>query len=263
MTAAGVPLGRVRTADGWMCRFGGRDPLTHLVCAPPAGTGTTFFNPWPALLPERVAVHAVHLPGREERFGDPLLSDAGEAAERLVPHVVALAEQRPVVLFGHSLGGLLMVELARRMRLAGVPPVHVVVAACLPSDVPAPRMRIAHLPDDEFIACLVRLGGLPAELGAAPKMLAPFLPTLRADMAMAEGYYPPPAALDVPLTAFAAEDDECAPWRGVREWRAYTTATFDARLFPGSHFFVTERTRDVVASVRRIIDACRISEGLS
>ncbi len=255
-------MNRERTAAGWLYRFGPEDAEAHLVCAPPAGVGTAFFAGWQGLLPPSVAMHVVQLPGREERFGEPPLTDVRDAVGGFLPHVCALAATRPTVIFGHSLGGLLGYALAERMQEAGAAPAHLIVSGCLASDDPVPRRRVARLGQDAFVAEVAALGALPADLLAEPEILGLFLPTLRADLLMAESYYPAPA-LRVPLSAYGGDADPWVPWSGICAWRTYTTAGFAATLFPGSHFFPSTRRGEVVSAVRRVVEACRVNEGLS
>ena len=178
---AAVPGG---SAD-WAYAAEPEDATVNLVCAPHAGGGAGVFGPWRPLLPQSVALHAVQLPGREDRFGESPMTDLDRVADAVLPDLLALPA-RPTVLFGHSLGGMLAHALASRLQDAGRPASHVVISACLPGDDPVPRPAIAGLPGAEFIAALTRLGGLPAEFAEMPDLLDAFLPTLRADLRMAE-----------------------------------------------------------------------------
>lgn len=87
-------------------------------------------------LPDWINVVPVELPGHGRRFNEPLQTDllglvgqlAGELEEPL---------DLPYVLFGHSLGGLLVFELAHAFRQRGLPaPLTLFVSAA-----PAPSCR--------------------------------------------------------------------------------------------------------------------------
>ncbi|MEY9905054.1 surfactin synthase thioesterase subunit [Catenulispora sp. MAP12-49] len=239
------PVGRAASAE----------PAVSLVCAPHAGGGAAAFAAWRALLPEAVALHAVQLPGREDRFGEPLTTDLDQAAASVLPDVLALPAQRPIVLFGHSMGGLLAYALARRLQDAGRPAAHVVISACLPDHDRVPRTAIAGLPAAQFVTELARFGGLPAELAEAPDILDAFLPTLRADMRMTETYTPE-GSITAPLTVFAGASDHTAPRDALVHWHRLAASEFDVRVFPGSHFYLDVQPDLVVAAI------CRIIEGL-
>ncbi len=243
-----------RDESRWLYTLGPQDAPADLVCLPHAGAGASSYLGWRALLPPSVLLHAVQLPGREDRLAEPTCPDLVSAAERLAPWVARVATGR-IVLFGHSMGGLLAYELAAQMEAMGRRVAHVIISGCLPSDEPVRRRRIAHLDDAGFMAAIDRLGGMPEELSADARLLALFLPTLRADVAMAEGYLAAARRpISAPITAFGGEQDPLAPWPGLREWRHRTSSGFTGRIFAGTHFFVTERRSEVVSAVRSIIE---------
>ncbi|WP_405059126.1 alpha/beta fold hydrolase [Kribbella sp. NBC_01505] len=239
----------------WLRTFGSVEGRAQLVCVPHAGSGASCFAVWRRHLPVEVKLVAVQLPGREDRWREPPMTDIGAAADQLVPQLEPAISARSTVLFGHSMGGLLAHALQRRLEDIGRPAAHLIVSGCHPSDHPVPRRRIGHLGDDDFVAEIRSRGGMPAEL-LKPQVLKMFLPALRADIRMAESYYPSPdRPLRGPLSAFGGEQDIHVPWEGVLEWRRHTSAQFDATPFQGSHFFVNTARQEVVAAVQSIMVA--------
>lgn len=228
-------------------------PSVSLICAPHAGGGAASYGPWRALLPPSVALHAVQLPGREDRFGEPPTTDLDQAADAVLPDILALPAQRPIVLFGHSMGGLLAYALARRLQDRGRPAAHVVISACLPGTEYMPRPAIAGLPAAQFVAELARFGGMPEEFTEHPGLLDAFLPTLRADLRMTETYTPE-ASISTPLTVFAGASDDTAPRDALVHWHRLTASKFDVRVFPGSHFYLENQSDSVVAAIFQIIE---------
>src|SRR5207249_5725625 len=75
----------------------------RLFCFPHAGSGVAQFHPWAHLLPARVELRSVQLPGRESRLREAPFRTVGEAIQ---PIVEALLPQldRPFGFFGHSMG---------------------------------------------------------------------------------------------------------------------------------------------------------------
>src|SRR5690348_687648 len=80
--------------------------LPALICAPHAGGGATLFRTWPRALPG-IAVHALDLPGREARFDQPPFTGLDALVASSVDAILPLP-QRPFVLFGHSMGALIL-----------------------------------------------------------------------------------------------------------------------------------------------------------
>jgi surfactin synthase thioesterase subunit len=125
----------------------------RLLCLPFAGAGASFFRPWRRLGVEGVDVVPVQLPGREARIAEPLYTDVHEAADGLLPELLAdLPDPAgPLALFGHSLGAVLAYELARRLVTAGV-----AVDRLFVSGSPGPgaerEQRASDLDEESFIA---------------------------------------------------------------------------------------------------------------
>ena len=70
-------------------------------------------------------------------------------------------------------------------------------------------------------------------------MMRLMLPLLRADFEISQTYvYEPEPPLDCPITAFGGLEDSQVTPEAISAWREQTTAAFDARLFPGDHFFL-------------------------
>jgi len=112
----------------WMPARRPAAPL-RLVCIPYAGGGAAVFRAWPALLPD-VEVAVVRLPGWEARFTQPPFRDFGALLDALAAEVAPVRD-RPLALFGHSLGALLAFEVARRMSAdTGPGPVQLFVSGC-------------------------------------------------------------------------------------------------------------------------------------
>jgi medium-chain acyl-[acyl-carrier-protein] hydrolase len=217
-----------------------------LVCFPHAGAGGTAYIRWPKLLPSHIGVRPVHPPGREARFREQSYRDARAFVGDLLPAVAALID-RPVSIFGHSLGALLAFELVRAMRREGLPPPDCLYV----SGRPAPQVPMASatwaLTDEGLVTVLRALDGTPPAVLDDPDLLAMFLPALRADLEMNERYqFAPEPPLDVPIVAFAAEQDDRASPHQVEEWRRETTGSFELVPVPGGHFTVMSHPELVI-----------------
>jgi acyl transferase domain-containing protein len=223
----------------------------QLVCFHYAGGGASMYRDWPALLGSQVEVCAVQLPGREERIDEPALT-------RMEPLLDALVElllprlRGPFVCFGHSMGALVAVALARRLAAEGRPgPAHLFVSGCPGPAAYVPREPLHGLADAEFRAALRGHGGTPEAVLADEALMALLVPLLRADFGVAERWdYHSGPALGCSISGFAGEDDAIAGPAEVQAFAAETAGRFDLRCFPGGHFFVTRERAAVVAAVR-------------
>jgi surfactin synthase thioesterase subunit len=209
---------------------------------------------WRATLAPHVEVVAGQLPGRAERLLEPAITRLEPVVDALVRAVAPPPGQR-FAYFGHSLGGLLAFELARRQQGLGLPtPEHVIVSGC---DAPRHRKknRALHLlPDDDLLDVLRGYNGTPPEILANRELMKLLLPAVRADFAISETYvYRDDFVLDRPITVLAGEHDERDTPEAVDAWRQETSGRCDIHWFDGDHFFIHPHRDAVIARVRHAL----------
>ncbi|WP_308406137.1 thioesterase II family protein [Streptomyces naphthomycinicus] len=219
------------------------------MCFPHAGGTAQLFHGWPALLPEDVEVLAVRYPGRQDRLAEACIEDMAALADA-VEDALRPWLDRPLVLFGHSMGACVAYELALRLEARGIVAAHLLVSA---HEAPHRAERAApHSADDETLISHVRhLGDLHSEAYDIPELRDLLLPALRADYRLVEGYRPPrPAPVKAPITAYVGQDDPSCLLGGVLAWSELTApGSFELRSFPGDHFYLVTREAEVVADV--------------
>lgn len=218
----------------------------RLFCLPYAGgSGLRVYHPWQGLMPDGVDVRPLELPGRGSRMSETLCTSVDTLVDDLVPTVLSALGPGPYALFGHSMGGLLAFELARRLEhVHRRPPAHLLVSAYEAPDLPREPDQDHLLPDPEFRARLRDLVGTPQEILDNDDLMEILTPVLRADFTVTGTYRltSPWLTLSCPLTVFGGLDDPEAPPHTLRAWQHRTTGPFRLRLLPGDHFFVnTER----------------------
>ena len=225
------------------------EAATRLFFFPYAGGGPTVFTKWCADLPSHIEGIVVHYPGRGSRFNEPAIKDMPRMAADLVQNIQPLLDQ-PFVFFGHSMGGLIAFELARKLRAQQLPmPNHLFVSACGAPHLPDPNLKIHHLPDDEFINELDKLNGIPAGL-KNPEAMKLLLPIVRADFQLVETYeYHPDEPLNFPISAFGALDDPRVNRERIEAWSIHAKAKFESHFFSGNHFFINDTKEDILKRI--------------
>ncbi|MEU3502740.1 thioesterase domain-containing protein [Streptomyces hundungensis] len=84
---------------------------------------------------------------------------------------------------------------------------------------------------------LRRHGGTPDWVVNDPAMLRMLHPLLTADFAVSEEYtYTPEPPLDLPISVFAASDDDRATTAQLAAWEQQTTGEFTLHPLEGGHF---------------------------
>jgi medium-chain acyl-[acyl-carrier-protein] hydrolase len=221
----------------------------RLFCFPYAGAGPNIFRNWARLLPPSVEVCGVALPGRAFRLDERPRDRLGPLADELVSALLELPA-KPFAFFGHSFGGLLCFEVARRLHRLGAPlPAELFVAACPPPHL-KPAQDAHRLPERAFKERLRELGGTPAPVLECPELMDLLLPVLRADLTAFETHdheLGPP--LPIRMTAFGGASDPLVDEETLDGWSRHTSERFMIRVFPGDHFFLHSDEEAVVAMV--------------
>ncbi|MER7168880.1 alpha/beta fold hydrolase [Micromonospora sp. NPDC000207] len=224
----------------------------RIFCFPHAGGGASAFRSWYALMPPQAELVAVQYPGRENRFGEPLVDRMPDLVDEFVDELDLTGSY---VLLGHSMGAAVAYELAQELRRRGrAGPMRLVACARqAPTDL---RPGTVHRGDDDtLVAELLRLGGTHPEVLADPDLRRTVLEVVRNDYRLAETYSPRPAPpLDCPVSVFVADaDPECGE-ADAAGWAATTTGPTEVRVFRGDHFFLVPQRRPVVAALMSALD---------
>jgi medium-chain acyl-[acyl-carrier-protein] hydrolase len=239
----------------WFHRYEERpNAQVRLLCFAHAGGSATAYATWHRELPAGIELCAVKLPGRDDRRTEahrvsipPLI---GELHEELRPLF-----DRPVALFGYSLGALLAFEFAKSVRASGLAhPLHLFAAARKAPQWPL-EGSIAGLSDARFVQEMDRrYGGIPAQIANDPELLAYFLPTIRADVTLLESYrYVADEPLDCPITVFAGESDPQTRPETLEGWGLHTRGGFEVKRLPGGHFFITQSRRAMSDAIAKAL----------
>lgn len=235
--------------DLWLRRFHpARGSRVRLLCLPHAGGSASFYFPVSAALSPGIEVLAVQYPGRQDRRSEPSIATIAELADR-VHAVVAGLDDKPLALFGHSMGAVLAFELARRLEADGRPPA--VLFASGRRGPATHRAEFVHLRDDDgLVDELKKLSGTNTALLGDEEILRMILPAIRNDYRAVETYERPPGGpLSAPVTVLIGDDDPKSTVDEAKAWAEETTGGFALRVFPGGHFYLATHQRAVLDEI--------------
>lgn len=213
---------------------------TRLIFLPHAGGSASFYLPIARALAPVAHVLAVQYPGRQDRLAERCIDDMGELADRVFAELKPWAD-RPLALFGHSMGAVVAFEVARRFAREGAAgiPCHLFVSG---RNAPSREPEALPLDDEGILAELQRLNGTDPQLLQDPEIRRMVLPALRGDYRALSGYTysrgpGPGPELTCPVTVIVGAGDPRVVTDGAKAWREHTSGTFDFHIFPGDHFY--------------------------
>lgn len=232
--------------------------VPRVFCFAYAGGNPRMFLDWQPHLAADSELIAVCPPGRGHRAGEPR-----PTIEQLITGAAAAIsaatgdDDRPIYLFGHSLGGLVAFEVARQLR--GLPALRHLVASGVsaPSLLPSKRVReLARLEGRAFAEAVGFFGGLPPELLADDDVLNLLLPSLIADFRMAAGYrYQSGTPLTVDVSLIIGRDDPHVGAAQLEPWWAECAHPPACHWADGGHFYFDPDPTAAIDLLRTVVRA--------
>lgn len=244
-----------RESGLYRCRVTERPPTLYIF--PHAGGSAEYYVPFAKAFSSDIKRIAVRYPGRAGTHDLGSFTSISDLADK-VCQMLPPPEQpdHKVAFFGHSMGGLLAFEVARRFEVAGNP-----IAALFVSAAAAPgRVGYEHIPESDrgLLDAVSQMTGVNPEFLENEEFAAKILPTLRGLKAISKYDCPPEATVSCPIFAFLGDDDEVATYEKVSHWSERTTAEFSMQVFPGHHFYLNDHIAELVAQIEdKVLAHCR------
>lgn len=231
-----------------------KNSYIRLFCFHYGGGSASAYREWANDIVEHVDLVAIQLPGRENRFGEPLLNNVSQVVNELYQNFASYLSQ-PFVFFGHSIGALIAFEFVRLLQKNGAPqPKYLIVSGTKAPQVPLKRRPIHHLSDLELLEKIRQYKGIPGYILEDKELMSIFLPIIRADFSISETYqYTSHKPLACPITALGGLNDDTFDSQDLLKWQAQTSVSFDHELLPGDHFFIRSSYQEVINIVNKVL----------
>lgn len=233
------------------------DRTPKLYIFPHAGGSAQYYVPFAKAFTSDVKRIAVQYPGRGGSHDLGAFTGIPELADRVCKILGPLDQSDGrVAFFGHSMGGLVAFEVARRLEEQGNP-----IAALFVSASAAPgRVGYDYIPESDrgLLNAVSDMTGVNPEFLENEEFAARILPTLRGFKAITHYDCPPEATVSCPIFAFYGDNDEIATDEKVAPWAERTTSEFSARMFSGHHFYLNDHLPELVGDIEgKIAEYCR------
>lgn len=226
----------------------------RLFCFPYAGGSSAAYYNWANILPSKIEVLAIELPGHGTRFDETPMVDLLPILSSLTADISNYVD-KPFVFFGHSIGTIISFELCRNLIKENLPLPYLFIASGGRAPHLPPREKQIHaLPDKEFILELKKYNEIPKTVPQNYNLITPFLPMLRADFAISENFhFIEGEPLPIPITALGGTNDSLVTEEDIIAWKLHTQKNFNYKLFPGEHFFIKTSQTQVLETVAKTI----------
>lgn len=218
-----------------------------LFCLPFAGGSATYYHDWKKKLAPNFEVIPIELKGRGIRFNEKLDSSFQEMIEDVYLQLTS-HELDNFMIFGHSMGGLLAIEvfyqllindriLPKRLFLSGCSPPHLFdISKIIPDE---------NLPNDCYIKEVAQLGGISPELLENSELFDLVIPIIKNDFLNLLSYrFSNKMSLNVPVSILAGTNDNISKTQ-LYEWSMLSNNSIDFQFFSGNHFFITTEQKSI------------------
>ncbi len=250
------------SAGGWIVPLKKtEDPKARLLCLPFEGGQAGFYTSWTEHLRSGVDLMAVELPGRGQRAREAPCADIHEVVKQILEASFEHLHDKPLMIFGHSLGALLAYELTVQLAAAELPmPKRLLISGYqAPSDKGSYFPRMSQLEDQDFFEDLINEDCLTHRVMQEPEAVAMELDSIRADYQMKENYVPRKhALLNIPVEVFAGSRDHI-PLGNLLEWQQVARQPVHVCVFKGDHFFIEEDKVSMLNHLNELFDEVIVS----
>ncbi|WP_432414381.1 thioesterase II family protein [Bacillus altitudinis] len=238
--------------------FEKKSDLIQLICFPFAGGYSASYRPLFEQLKDTAEVTAAEPPGHGTNLM-PLETSIDRLAE-LYKEGLTGKLNRPFILFGHSMGGLVVYRLTQLLEREGIDPAAVVISAIQPPQ--TKRQILTHLSNEAFVQHIAEMGGIPKELLENKPMMDYFTPSLRADYQALESFqHTDKTIIKSPVYLLnGKQDKKCM--EDADGWLTWANA-IERTDFEGGHMYINTHLEQFVEHMRHVIEQTTKSQFIS
>lgn len=203
-------------------------------------------------IPADIEILVINPPGHIFNEDKPL--ETIDAMVRLYARDLRPFLKKNTVLFGHSIGGLVVYELCKILEKE-IDIKHVIVSSVNPPHCTSEYVDLrSGMETPLLVDKCTELGGIPEIFKQEQELLDSFIHGLRADLKALEQYRPPKPEpnspkLNTPGAVLFAHGDYIVCAEKIKEWTLYMNCT-EFIPFTGDHFYLfTEKDKKNVAKI--------------
>lgn len=229
------------------------DASIRLFCFHHSGGGASLYYPWVDDLSPNIEMIAIQLPGRENRFTEPLCNNLQNIVA-ILSKDFAIYKDKPFFMFGHSLGALISFELVKAIhQLYSLIPCHMIISATKAPHLPFRMKYLSQLEDHKLKEELNIYDGIDERILNDTELLDLFLPIIKSDFSIYEKYkFLESKPISCDILALSGEQDQTVTQEEILAWSEYTSGKFEHISFPGKHFYIKDHQKKVLDIINQI-----------
>lgn len=223
---------------------------TQLFCITYAGGNAGFFQNLIERLETDMECHALEYAGHGTRRKEPCYENLDALLDEI--HTMICKQRNPdvpYIIFGYSMGSMVVYELLRRY-FADDMPQHVYLAAHEPPHIPSKGHDYALLDDAGFITAMLEFGGIDARMTKNQRFLDIYLPPMRADYQYIHDYVWDEKTAKIPGCATVFYSPTDTKRSDIEQWQLLFEGRVRLCEFEGGHFFLRNHIEEIVDIIR-------------
>ncbi len=190
--------------------------------------------------------HQLELPGRGKRLAEPFAANRKAAVADYVQQILNLLNGNPFVIYGHSMGAQLGLEVVAQLEKLNYFPDKLLVSGNAGPD--PNKVEQKHLLGRKaFIKELKDMGGMPADFFEHEDLVDLYIPILKSDFKIVEEHpaYSPRLTKTEIIALMGNEEEEAV---NISNWKKFTMKKCEYKVLKGNHFFIYDH-RDLLAEL--------------
>ncbi|WP_458460428.1 thioesterase II family protein [Paenibacillus sp.] len=226
--------------------------VIYLMCFPFGGGGASVYSDWNEKIAPEIEVVPIQLAGREREIGEDPFTDLNKAADHYARIIGDKYANKRIAFFGHCfLGSTLAFEVIKRLENAPQVKIEHLFASAAFSPSSIREYGIDLEKDDEFITKVEELTGLKNEAFSIPELKELLMPTFKADFQMDIEYPVNNEAINIPISAFYADNDKFVSKDEVEKWKLHTSKDYNLYEVEGEHMYLLDKVEPALNVVEK------------
>ncbi len=191
----------------------------------------------------------LELPGRGKRLQEKLIISKEDAINDYLKQIKVLRNDKPFLVFGHSMGATLGLSIVNKLEANGDSPEMLIVSGNAGPGIVEEKIKRYLLKDEEFKQMLIKLGGIPNEVLESEELYNFFSPILRADFEVLEKDTFLEEKIKIATPIFALMGSEEKTVNKIENWGNFTTGSLKCKILEGNHFFIYNYIEEIAALI--------------